>query len=51
MSNSLDPDQAQHSVGPHLGLVGTVCKAYLETTNLQLAGRINGRIISTIFYE
>ena len=30
VSNSLDPDQARHSVGPDLGQ--TVCKGYQQMT-------------------
>ena len=30
MSNSLDPDQDRHSVGPELG--PNVCKGYQQTT-------------------
>ena len=32
MSNSLDPDQDRHSVGPDLGQ--TVCKGYQQTTKV-----------------
>ena len=49
MSNSLDPDQAQHFVGPDR--VQTVCKSYQQMTKVATGGKtVNMNKQPLLFY-
>ena len=45
VSNSLDPDQAQHFDWPNLG--PTVCKSYQQTTKVNLRARLGVKELNT----